>query len=166
MKRLCVLCVSILLVAASGVVSYENATTFKEMVDMRVKKRWKTPISHPMMYRCIPKRWRTNRKFEAEIMGALVRKFPEFNTGDVVRVLFDSDHWNVSRDEFTGFIRNRYLFAHLIVPAERSGEYYIVWLDFYQRNRFLGYLYHEPQFRKLLGVDRIKKEHLDVTCTY
>jgi len=99
-------------------------------------------------------------------MGALVRKFPEFNTGDVVRVLFDSDHWNVSRDEFTGFIRNRYLFAHLIVPAERSSEYYIVWLDFYQRNRFLGYLYHEPQFRKLLGVDRIKKEHLDVTCTY
>jgi hypothetical protein len=128
-----------------------------------IQERMKTQFVKPRHITCLPKTKIRDKKMEREIIAALIKKYPEVKPDEIIRVVFTMKNWRINRDEFTTFIKSRYIFTRLVITSV-PGENYLLELNFMQSNRFMGWLWGEIYMKNILSVDMIKTGDINNIC--
>jgi hypothetical protein len=128
-----------------------------------IQERMKTQFVKPRHITCLPKTKIRDKKMEREIIAALIKKYPEVKPDEIIRVVFTMKNWRINRDEFTTFIKSRYIFTRLVITSV-PGENYLLELNFMQSNRFMGRLWGEIYMKNILSVDMIKTGDINNIC--
>ncbi len=129
-----------------------------------IHERMKKQSVKPRDLTCLPVSKINNKKLEKEIVEALIRRFPEVKPGEIVRVIFTMKNWRINRNEFTTFIKSRYMFIQAVITSEIPRTYYLLELNFMQNNRFMGWLWDEIYLKNLLFIDIIKEANIKRRC--
>ncbi|MBN2077333.1 MAG: hypothetical protein JW838_00110 [Spirochaetes bacterium] len=159
-QKSCIFVLCAMIICLMPGFSRSEGGTLREVIRQRMTSKF----FPPRHLACLPKSKINDPGLEKKLTAALIKKYPEVKPVEIVRVYFTMENWRINRDEFTSFIRSRYLFTYVVIASENPDEYYVLELNFMQHNRFMGWLWHEIYLRSLLGVDLIRKENLDIPC--
>ncbi len=138
--------------------------TGKETLRRIIHERMKTQFVKPRDLTCLPASKVSDKKLEKEIIEALIRRFPEVKPDEIVRIVFTMKNWRINRDEFTTFIKSRYIFIQAVITSEIPGRYYLLELNFMQNNRFMGWFWEEMYLKNILFIDMINEENINIIC--
>jgi hypothetical protein len=154
------LAIYILVIFISSLYSQTGRKTLRR----DIHERMKTQFVKPRHLTCLPRSKIHDKKLEKDIITALIKTYPEVKRDEIIHVIFTLKNWRINRNEFTSFIKSRYLFTLVVIRSGIPGQYYQLELNFMQNNRFMGWLWKEIYLQNMLSVDMIDEGHINKTC--
>lgn len=90
--------------------------------------------------------------------AAIMKKYPDTDPKNLIRIIWPKESWTILRNEFTGIIYARYCFAYVLTPSDKEDEYWAAQVNFMQKARLMGLYYDDTYVDSLLRVERLKKK--------
>jgi len=106
------------------------------------------------LVRSIAPSMRHDPSLEQDCMRALVIGAPWMRGRKIIAIYFRQKNWRITRNEFTGHARFRYMYADALVTDSKNGYCLLVNVLFAQDNRFAGLLFSRTYYRGFMRIEK------------